>query len=47
VQITREALHRADEVENVVLVACIDQLQEQPMLLKLLDWQLSWKAADA
>ena len=33
VQITREASHRADEVENVVLVACRDQLPKQAELL--------------
>jgi len=33
VQITREASHRADEVENVVLVACRDQLPKHAELL--------------
>jgi hypothetical protein len=33
VQVTREALHRADEVENVVLVPCRDQLAKQTILL--------------
>jgi hypothetical protein len=33
VQITREALHRADEVENVVLVPCRDQSAKQAIVL--------------
>ena len=33
VQITREASHRADEVENIVLVACRDQLPKHAKLL--------------
>jgi hypothetical protein len=33
VQITREASHRADEVENVVLVPCRDQSAKQAIVL--------------
>jgi hypothetical protein len=32
-QAPQTALHRADEVENVVLVACVDQLAKQPIVL--------------